>query len=330
VTAPERTRLGDLEISRIVTGLWQVADRSLDTTLVDDLARYARAGFDTFDLADHYGPAEELAGALREHATCFTKWCPLPGEEHAAHAAVERARARMRCDAIDLLQLHCWSFRDPRWVRAMTGLAELRRDGRIKNLGVTNFDTRHLRTLLEQGYPIVSNQVCFSLLDRRAAGAMSALCLGHGVRLLAYGTLAGGFLTDRWLDQREPDDLPDPSARKYKRFIDAAGGWSVLQTILSALAQTARKHGVTIANVATRWVLEHEAVAAVIVGARLGAREHRADNLRMFELVLDREDHARLAAAHAITTRLPGDCGDEYRHPPYLTASGRSVAEADG
>jgi len=331
MTAPERTRLGrDLEISRIVTGLWQVADREPDPALVEELARYARAGFDTFDLADHYGPAEELVGALREHAICLTKWCPLPGAEHEARAAVERARARMRCDAIDLLQLHCWSFRDPRWAVAMAGLAELQREGRIRNLGVTNFDTEHLRTLLEHGYPIASNQVCFSLLDRRAADQMTTLCLEHGVRLLAYGTLAGGFLTDRWLGRPEPTELPDPSARKYKRFIDAAGGWPVLETILAALAQIARKHGVTIANVATRWVLEQEAVAAIIVGARLGAREHRAANLRVFELALDREDHARIAEAVATATRLPGDCGDEYRRRPYLTASGRSVAEAYG
>lgn len=329
--APERTRLGrDLEISRIVTGLWQVADRELDAGLVEDFARYARAGFDTFDLADHYGPAEEIAGALRERATCFTKWCPLPGTEHEARAAVERARARMHCETIDLMQLHCWSFRDRGWMLAMAGLAELQNEGRIRHLGVTNFDTEHLLALLEQEYPIVSNQVCFSLLDRRAADQMSTLCVQHGVRLLAYGTLAGGFLTDRWLGKPEPTDLPDPSARKYKRFIDAAGGWTVLQTILATLAQIARKHGVAIANVATRWVLEHEAVAAVIVGARLGAREHRTDNLRMFGFALDRKDHAQIAETIAITTRLPGDCGDEYRRPPYLTASGRSVAEAYG
>ena len=73
---------------------------------------------------------------------------------------------------------------------------------------------------------------------------------------------------------------------------------------------------------ATRWVLEQPAVAAVIVGARLGESEHRADNLRLFGFALDEEDRARIDAAFAHTRRIPGDCGDEYRRPPFLTASG--------
>jgi enamine deaminase RidA (YjgF/YER057c/UK114 family) len=60
----------------------------------------------------------------------------------------------------------------------------------------------------------------------------------------------------------------------------------------------------------------------VIVGARLGESEHRADNLKLFDFALDAEDHAALNQAFAATQRLPGDCGDEYRHPPFLTASG--------
>jgi hypothetical protein len=109
---------------------------------------------------------------------------------------------------------------------------------------------------------------------------------------------------------------------KYKRFVDAIGGWSVLQAILYALDGVGRKHGVSIANVATRWVLEQPAVAGIIVGARLGEREHRAENLKVFSFALDREDKERIDAALATATPLPGDCGDEYRRPPYLTASG--------
>ena len=84
----------------------------------------------------------------------------------------------------------------------------------------------------------------------------------------------------------------------------------------------ARRHGVSIANVATRWVLEQPAVAGVIVGARLGEREHRADNLRLFGFALDDADRAAIDAALSRTTPLAGDCGDEYRRPPFLTASG--------
>ena len=107
---------------------------------------------------------------------------------------------------------------------------------------------------------------------------------------------------------------------KYKRFVDAAGGWPVLQRLLAVAAEIARKHGVSVANVAGRWVLDHPAVAGVIVGARLGESEHRGDNLGLFRFALDAEDRERLAAAAGRAT--PGDCGDEYRRPPYLTASG--------
>jgi enamine deaminase RidA (YjgF/YER057c/UK114 family) len=116
--------------------------------------------------------------------------------------------------------------------------------------------------------------------------------------------------------------MPDWSRAKYRRFIDAAGGWDALQGILAAAAEVARRHGVSLSNVAARWVLDHPAVAAVIVGARITEREHRADNARLFSFALDAEDRARLDAAFAATTPIPGDCGDEYRRPPYLTASG--------
>ena len=109
---------------------------------------------------------------------------------------------------------------------------------------------------------------------------LSELCAETGVRLLAYGTLCGGFLADKWLGRPEPTAIPDWSRSKYKRFIDAAGGWGPFQGILAAAGEVARKHGVSISNVATRWVLEQPAVAAVIVGARITESEHRADNRR--------------------------------------------------
>jgi enamine deaminase RidA (YjgF/YER057c/UK114 family) len=195
-------------------------------------------------------------------------------------------------------------------------------EGKIGHLGLTNFDTDHLRLLVKHGFPIVSNQVSFSLLDRRAAGAMSAFCLESNVRLLAYGTLGGGFLTDRWLGAPEPSSVRDWSKSKYKRFIDALGGWSVLQQLLAVLGAIARRHGVSIANIATRWVLEQPAVAAVIVGARLGESEHRSDNLALFSFALDDQDKAQIDDALRATQSIPGDCGDEYRRPPFLTASG--------
>jgi aryl-alcohol dehydrogenase-like predicted oxidoreductase/enamine deaminase RidA (YjgF/YER057c/UK114 family) len=239
-------------------------------------------------------------------------------------AAVQRSLDRLGVSRIDLLQLHWWTFEHPAYLDAMGELAALQKEGLIGHLGLTNFDTDHLRVLVKNGMRVLTNQVCFSLLDRRAAEEMSTFCLAHGIRLLAYGTLAGGFLSERWVGAAEPAaaDIADWSKMKYRRFVDAVGGWPSLQAILAALARVAAKHGVSVANVATRWVLEQPAVAAIIVGARLGERDHRADNLRLFSFALDDEDRAAIDPALARAKRLPGDCGDEYRRPPYLTASG--------
>lgn len=335
---PDRLKLSErLEISRALTGLWQVADIEKDGLVIDPdtgagwLGDYADAGFDTFDMADHYGSAEIIAGRMlarrggdARRPVVATKWCPPPGPMTAevVRAGVQERLTRLGVERVDLLQFHWWSFQHPAWLDALHELARLRAEGLIGELGVTNFDAAHLDLALCDGVPLLTNQVSFSLIDRRAAGDLAAVCARHGAWLLAYGTLNGGFLSDRWLGQPEPARIDDWSKMKYRRFIDTAGGWAAFQTVLSAAARVARKHGVSVSNVATRWVLEQPRVAGVIIGARLGEAEHRDDNRRLFAFALDDEDRAVLDAAFAATIPIPGDCGDEYRRPPFLTASG--------
>jgi len=337
-TMPDRYRLApDLEISRMVTGLWQIADMErqaggpLDPeATADALQAYVEAGFDSFDMADHYGSAEICTGRLlarypaERRPVAFTKWCPEPGPmtPDVVRHGVEGRLRRLGVARLDLLQLHWWLYDHPAYLDAMAELARLKEEGLIRHLAVTNFDTEHLRLLRAEGHAVLTNQVSFSLLDRRAGGALSAYCAESGTRLLAYGTLAGGFMDERWLGAAEPASIGDWSKMKYRRFIEAAGGWAAFQRILEAADAIAKKHGVRVANVATRWVLDQPAVAAVIVGARPGEREHRAENLMSFAFGLDAEDRARLDDAFAAARPLPGDCGDEYRRPPFLTASG--------
>lgn len=333
MSAPDRARLGSLEISRALTGLWQVADMEKDGAVLDPeraadaLGAYAAAGFDSFDMADHYGSAEIIAGRLLARgtqATVATKWCPPPGPMTAevVRAGVTERLDRLGVDRVDLLQFHWWSFAHPAWLDALHEMARLRDEGLIGEIGVTNFDAAHLALAVADGVPLVSNQVSFSLLDRRAAGPLAEVCAATGVRLLAYGTLCGGFLSERWLGAPDPAGIGDWSKMKYRRFIEAAGGWDGFQHLLAAAAEVAARHGVSVANVATRWVLAQPHVAGVIIGARLGARAHIADNARLFGFALDAADRATLAAGFAATSPVPGDCGDEYRKPPFLTASG--------
>ena len=334
----ERTELAPgFSVSRVLTGLWQVADMERDGAALDPVAGaaamepYVEAGFTSFDMADHYGSSEVIAGRLREGAgppsvELLTKWVPQPGRHtrEDVRAAVQLALERTRCQAIDLLQFHAWSYADPGWLDCLFWLQELQHEGLIRHLGLTNFDTAHLRIVVHSGIGVVSNQVCYSLIDQRARAGMTELCLEHGIKLLAFGTVAGGLVTEAWLGVSEPDvdSLDTWSKMKYKRFIDAAGGWGAFQALLGAVQRAAHRHGVSMANVACRYILEQPAVAGVIIGARLGRSEHVQDNLSLFSFALDEVSHTEIEAALGNYGLPPGDCGDEYRKPPFLTAAG--------
>lgn len=335
---PEKLRLSDsLSISRVVTGLWQVADmerggNALDPEIAaNHLQAYVESGFTSFDMADHYGSAEVIAGRLLgryrqgpDRPSALTKWCPPPGPmtPDIVRAGVQGRLDRLGVDCIDLLQFHWWSFEHPAWLDALHELAALRKEGLIGEIGVTNFDAAHLHVALADGIPILTNQVVCSLLDRRATGPLVAICARYDTHLLAYGTVCGGFLSGKWLGKPAPEDIPDWSKMKYMRFIESAGGWDTYQQILGTASRIAEKHAVSLTNVASRWVLEQDRVAGVIIGVRPGENDHRGDNAKLFGFTLDEADHQALNTAFAVTSEIPGDCGDEYRRPPFLTASG--------
>ena len=339
-TTAVRNELG-LNSNPVITGLWQIADLERDGTKLDQqkaaevLLEYAADGFSCFDMADHYGSAELIAGhalvqsrAASKSTTSpmhvYTKWCPQPDEHSfaAVRSGIAQRRERLGVDTIDLLQLHWWHFDHPGYIDVMDHLTRLKQQGWIRHIGLTNFDTDHLEVLLSSGFEILTNQVCLSVLDRRALADMSELCLDQGVRLLAYGSLAGGFLSDRWLDQPEPSAVSDWSKMKYQRFIASIGGWKVFQGVLQALDSIARRHEVSVSNVAARWVLQQPAVAGVIVGARITERQHRDQNKALLSFALDEQDIQALDSASEGLLAIPGDCGAEYRKPPFLTASG--------
>lgn len=327
-----------LEISRIVTGLWQIADMERDGKTLDPhstahhMEPYVKAGFTSFDMADHYGSSEIITGTFKnthplgDKVQLFTKWVPKPGKisMNDVRAATNLSLERMQQDSIDLMQYHAWNYADSSWLDGLFYLNELKEAGLIKHLGVTNFDAAHLRVALASGIPIVSNQVCHSLIDQRGAGKMADVCKEYNVKLLAFGTLAGGFLTDKWLGKSEPsqDNLETWSEMKYKRFIDAAGGWEPYQHLLNTTKKVADNHGVSIANIASRFMLESPHIGAIIVGARLGKSEHINENKRLLEIDLTEKDITAIKEAQSQLKPIPGDCGDEYRKPPFLTASG--------
>ncbi len=225
---------------------------------------------------------------------------------------------RMGVDCLDLLQFHWWDYGDTGYLDALGHLADLRHEGKIRHLALTNFDTERLRVITDRGIRIVSNQVQYSLVDRRPEIRMAPFCRDHGIAILTYGTLLGGLLSEKYLGHPEPrrSELDTASLQKYKNMIDAWGGWTLFQELLALLKQIADKHRVSIANVGTRYVLDCPAVAGVIIGARLGIARHLADNARVFGFALGPDDLARIETVLAKSRDLMqaiGDCGDEYR-----------------
>ncbi|MDO9636929.1 MAG: aldo/keto reductase [Pseudotabrizicola sp.] len=335
---PPQTALGTLKVRRLITGLWQMADQERDGRPFDldaaagALLTYARAGFDTFDMADHYGNAEIVAGmvhkAMRDAGetppTILTKWCPPPGpmDTGTVRAGVDRALNRLGVERIDVMQFHWWRYEDQAYLEALTHLAALREEGLIGEIGLTNFDAAHLSMLLRHGIPVMSNQVCFSMLDRRARGDMAQVAAEHGIAILAFGSMAGGFLSARSLGAPEPGQIDDWSRMKYKRFIESAGGWDRFQALLAMLDRVARRHDVSVPNIVTAWTLAQPGISACIVGTRLTEGDHRADNLGALSVALTPQDHVEIETGLAMLTPIPGDCGDEYRKAPFLTASG--------
>ncbi|KAJ3008290.1 hypothetical protein NUW54_g3211 [Trametes sanguinea] len=190
------------------------------------MASYVAKGFTVF--ADHSGPAEDLFGqyirALPEAArpSGAAKWAvvhPMEVTFPAVQAAIDERRARMQTSRLDLLQFYWQDYQDRNYLTALQHLLQLRSMGKVRSIGLCDFDTRRtdeICTVLGQG-SIASNAVQFSIIDVRPLHGMNHVCERHDVQLLAYGTLCGGFLTDRWLGKPEPELYSsglNPSQRK--------------------------------------------------------------------------------------------------------------------
>jgi aryl-alcohol dehydrogenase-like predicted oxidoreductase len=326
----------DLKISRLVNGMWQVAGGHgyIDHELaIEDMMKYHNAGFSTWDLADIYGPAEDFIGEFRsklstikgkeelEKIQALTKWVPQP--VRITHSIVkqniEKSLRRMNVSSIDLLQFHWWDYNNPYYMDALKYLSDLRDDGIIKHIGLTNFDTERIQNMVDSDLKIVSNQVQYSIIDRRPELKMIPFCLKHNIILLGYGSICGGLLSERYLGRAQPpsiSELNTLSLRKYIRMVDAWGGWNLFQELLLTLKRIADKYHVGIANVATRYILDKSAVAGVIIGVRLGITDHRSDNAQVFNFCLDKSDYADIDSVCSKSNDLfeiIGDCGDEYR-----------------
>jgi aryl-alcohol dehydrogenase-like predicted oxidoreductase len=326
IAVPKR-KIGDsLEIASVVNGLWQVAGGHGKVTAADaqkHMKELIDLGLTTFDGADIYGPAEDYMGEVNvqqaeKKAQFMTKFVPRPGSmtREAVEGAINKSMRRMKTDKLDLVQFHWWDYEDEEYLNALKYLFEMKNEGKIREVGLTNFDTERMRIMYKNGHKIVSNQVSYSIIDRRPEKQMIEFCKQHNVKLLAYGTVLGGLLSEKYLGVPEPSpsDLTTTSLRKYLPFIKQWGDWDThFQPLLRAMKSIADKYNVSIANVACQYILQKPCVGAVIIGIRPGHSNHIQDNLKIFSFQLSAEDVETLDSLSNKGRQLDGDCGDEYR-----------------
>ena len=325
---PERIQITkDYSVSRIIVGGWQFSKghgaHSLHgTDPVELFSELVGLGFTTFDCADIYQGVEEFLGGVLQKSgrtkgdtgiQVHTKFVPdldiLPIiNKGYVEGIIDRSLTRLGVEVLDLLQFHWWDFGIPGYLEAAYWLRELQDAGKIRHLGVTNFDRAHLDELVSAGIPIASNQVQYSVLDRRPGRDLAGYCQDAGISLLCYGALAGGFLPDRYLNVHTPPaQESNRSLTKYRLIIDEFGGWNAFQSILDALNRVAQRRQVSLPSVALRWVLDQEAVAATITG--IDSVDQAIDILGVFDMNLDEADESTLESA---MVKAEGPAGPVY------------------
>jgi aryl-alcohol dehydrogenase-like predicted oxidoreductase len=296
-------------ISRVIKGGWQLAGDHGEVQpdqAIADMEAFLDAGITTFDCADIYTGVEEMIGQfiadvrrrrgseVADQVVVHTKLVPDLGRlsdirPDEVEAIVDRSLQRLQIERIPLVQFFWWDMSVGNAVEALDVLKSCQKRGKIANLGATNWDAPVMDRFCDAGFDVVSAQVQYSVLDRRPAGAFSAWGARRNVQILAYGTLAGGFLTQAWLGKPDPGfAFENRSLVKYRLIIDEFGPWDLFQELLRTLQAIGDKHGVSLSAVATRWVLDQPPSRRR--HCRRALRTAPAKDAGVFDLTLDDED----------------------------------------
>ena len=315
-------------ISRIIKGGWHLAGGhgTIDAQgAVEDMEAFVRSGITTFDCADIYTGVEELIGQfIKKNKDSFkagdlqevqihTKYVPdynalATLKKKDTEAIIDRSLKRLGVERLDLVQFAWWDYSIPGYVETAMSLAEMQKKGKIRLLGATNFDGIRLREILNAGVDLVSNQVQYSILDRRPETDQNGLMAENKMSYLCYGVLAGGFLSDRYLHKPRPEHpLENRSLVKYDLIIDEFGGYEQFQEVLMKLRQLADKFNTDIAGIAMSYILQKPYVAGIIVGARNQTHLSKLSNLS--EIRLDQENIKNI---ERLLLRFDGPTGPVY------------------
>ena len=306
----------DLEITPVGLGAWAMGGDGVfgwgpqdDAESVAAIHRSVERGINWIDTAPIYGMGHServVARALKEMGSSrrplvFTK-CSIvwDQEKNVGHSLkcdsirreVEESLKRLDVDVLDLCQVHRPSWPpdapDPDLEEGWSTLAELTTEGKIRYIGVSNFDASQMVRAQEIA-PITSLQPPYSMLMRQIEDEILPFCSENSIGVLPYSTMQNGLLTGRWTKERV-EALPATDWRVQMNspaFRDPL--FSRILGIVDTLREIGDGHGRTPAEVAVAWTLDHSAVTGAIVGARsadqvdgfVGAMDFRLDGEEM-------------------------------------------------
>jgi len=318
----EYRKLGhsDLNVSVICQGCWSLV--SVDDTwgpnrLEDSIAAIHAsldAGVNFFDTAEVYGDgeSEEILGRAlegkRKDVVIATKVMASRLKAAPLKAACEASLRRLRTDYVDLYQIH-WPNRDVPVDESLAAMEELRREGKVRHLGVSNFGVSFLGEALTAG-PIVSDQLPYSLLWRAIEESVQPLCAENQVSILAYSPLCQSLLTGKF---SSPGEVPEGRARmrvfSKGRPLTRHGEDGCEEELFEAIAAIHRICGALgrpMAHVALAWLLARQAVASVVAGSRTAQQARQ--NAEACDLRLSEDTIAALdAAGESVRKHLSGN-----------------------
>ena len=311
----------EIKTAQIIRGCWQLSlGHSQEKISIEPILDAIQCGFTTFDCADIYLGVEELLGKAAQAAPqqklhIHTKFVP---DLHClqeinrtyVESIIDRSLKRLKVESLDLVQFHWWDWKIKNYLSTIEFLSELKTKGKIAKIGLTNVNKKYLEEISEY-CDLASLQIQVSLFDRRVEQGVSEFCQHKNIKIFAYGSLLGGFISKKWLGKEEPlsEKLANRSLIKYKLLIDSACGWKEFQRRLSILNDLATKYRCEIAHIAIAALLQAGKADAVIIG--LSPHNFATHNRSLTKLpLLEAPD---LQEITAWPCDLHGDIYDEER-----------------
>jgi aryl-alcohol dehydrogenase-like predicted oxidoreductase len=291
-------RLGttDIAITPIIFGTWQAGKKGWvgidDDTVIDAMQAALDAGITTFDTAEIYGEgySEDLVGkalgGVRDRVVLATKVFPHHLKAEQVIAACENSLRRLQTDVIDLYQIHWPSGAFNSEVvpigETMEALNQLKEQGKIRAIGVSNFSQSQLEEAAQYGR-IDSLQPPYSLFWRGVETEQRPYCIDHNLTVLAYSSLAQGLLTGKF----GPDhQFPGEDIRSKNKLFQSPL-YEKAQAALTQLRPIADRYQISLGNLALAWLIAQPQTTA-IVGARHA--EQARENAKAAEIQLAPDD----------------------------------------